>query len=133
MILGLPLGRIIGQMLDWRSTFGVIGGVATLIALLMYKLLPPLPSKNAGTLSSLPVLVKRPLLMGIYLLVIMVISGHFTTYSYIEPFIIQISQFSPDITTLMLFVFGLAGVVGSFYSAVCMRKIQENLSLLQWF
>lgn len=53
--------------------------------------------------------------MGIYLLVIMVISGHFTTYSYIEPFIIQISQFSPDITTLMLFVFGLAGVVGSFF------------------
>ncbi len=114
MILGLPLGRIIGQILDWRSTFGVIGGVATLIALLMYKLLPPLPSKNAGTLSSLPVLVKRPLLMGIYLLVIMVISGHFTTYSYIEPFIIQISQFSPEVATLMLFVFGLAGVVGSF-------------------
>ncbi len=103
MILGLPLGRIIGQMLDWRSTFGVIGGVATLIALLMYKLLPPLPSKNAGTLASVPILMKRPLLMGIYLLVIMVISGHFTTYSYIEPFIIQISQFSPDITTLMLF------------------------------
>ncbi|AFX90177.1 sugar transporter [Helicobacter pylori] len=114
MILGLPLGRIIGQMLDWRSTFGVIGGVATLIALLMYKLLPHLPSKNAGTLSSLPVLVKRPLLMGIYLLVIMVISGHFTTYSYIEPFIIQISQFSPEVATLMLFMFGLAGVAGSF-------------------
>ncbi|GHQ14446.1 putative sugar efflux transporter [Helicobacter pylori] len=115
MILGLPLGRIIGQMLDWRSTFGVIGGVATLIMLLMWRLLPSLPSKNAGTLASVPILLmKRPLLMGIYLLVIMVISGHFTTYSYIEPFIIQISQFSPDITTLMLFVFGLAGVVGSF-------------------
>ncbi|WRD59970.1 sugar transporter [Helicobacter pylori] len=115
MILGLPLGRIIGQILDWRSTFGVIGGVATLIMLLMWRLLPSLPSKNAGTLASVPILLmKRPLLMGIYLLMIMVISGHFTTYSYIEPFIIQISQFSPDITTLMLFVFGLAGVVGSF-------------------
>ncbi|WRB82143.1 sugar transporter [Helicobacter pylori] len=114
MILGLPLGRIIGQILDWRSTFGVIGGVALLIMLLMWRLLPSLPSKNAGTLASVPILMKRPLLVGIYLLVIMVISGHFTTYSYIEPFIIQISQFSPDITTLMLFVFGLAGVAGSF-------------------
>lgn len=133
MILGLPLGRIIGQILDWRSTFGVIGGVATLIALLMWKLLPHLPSRNAGTLASVPVLMKRPLLMGIYLLVIMVISGHFTTYSYIEPFIIQISQFSPDITTLMLFVFGLAGVVGSFLFGRLYAKIQENLSLLRWF
>ncbi|WP_104744840.1 sugar transporter [Helicobacter acinonychis] len=114
MILGLPLGRIIGQMLDWRSTFGMIGGVALLVALLMYRLLPSLPSRNAGTLSSLPVLMKRPLLVGIYLLVILAISGHFTTYSYIEPFIIQISQFSPEVATLMLFVFGLAGVMGSF-------------------
>ncbi len=51
-------------MLDWRSTFGVIGGVATLIALLMYKLLPPLPSKNAGTLSSLPVFKKSDWICG---------------------------------------------------------------------
>ncbi len=92
MILGLPLGRMIGQVLDWRSTFAVIGVIATLVILLMWKLLPYLPSKNAGSLVSLPILAKRPLLIGIYLLVMMIISGHFTTYSYIEPFAIKISQ-----------------------------------------
>ncbi len=46
MILGLPLGRIIGQILDWRSTFGVIGGVATLIALLMYNCSRLYPAKT---------------------------------------------------------------------------------------
>ena len=79
MILGLPLGRMIGQVLDWRSTFTVIGVIATLVMLLMWKLLPHLPSKNAGSLASIPVLMKRPLLVGIYLLVMMIISGHFTT------------------------------------------------------
>ena len=82
--------------------------------LLMWKLLPHLPSKNAGSLASIPVLMKRPLLVGIYLLVMMIISGHFTTYSYIEPFAINISQFAPEIATMMLFIFGLAGVAGSF-------------------
>lgn len=114
MILGLPLGRMIGQVLDWRSTFAVIGVIATLVILLMWKLLPHLPSKNAGSLASLPILAKRPLLVGIYLLVMMIISGHFTTYSYIEPFAIKISQFTPEIATMMLFIFGLAGVAGSF-------------------
>ena len=114
MILGLPLGRLIGQSLDWRSTFAVIGIIATLVMLLMWKLLPHLPSKNAGSLASIPVLMKRPLLVGIYLLVMMIISGHFTTYSYIEPFAIKVSQFAPEIATMMLFIFGLAGVVGSF-------------------
>ncbi len=115
MILGLPLGRMIGQVLDWRSTFTVIGVIATLVMLLMWKLLPHLPSKNAGSLASIPVLMKRPLLVGIYLLVMMIISGHFTTYSYIEPFAINISQFAPEIATMMLFIFGLAGVAGSFF------------------
>ena len=114
MILGLPLGRLIGQSLDWRSTFAVIGIIATLVMLLMWKLLPHLPSKNAGSLASIPVLMKRPLLVGIYLLVMIIISGHFTTYSYIEPFAIKVSQFAPEIATMMLFIFGLAGVAGSF-------------------
>ncbi|RDF11660.1 sugar transporter [Haemophilus paraphrohaemolyticus] len=114
MILGLPLGRLIGQSLDWRSTFAVIGIIATLVMLLMWKLLPHLPSKNAGSLASIPVLMKRPFLVGIYLLVMIIISGHFTTYSYIEPFAIKVSQFAPEIATMMLFIFGLAGVAGSF-------------------
>lgn len=114
MILGLPLGRMIGQALDWRSTFAVIGVIATLVMLLMWKLLPHLPSKNAGSIESLPILAKRPLLVGIYLLIAIIISGHFTTYSYIEPFAINISQFAPNVATILLFVFGLAGVAGSF-------------------
>ena len=126
MILGLPLGRMIGQVLDWRSTFTVIGVIATLVMLLMWKLLPHLPSKNAGSLASIPVLMKRPLLVGIYLLVMIIISGHFTTYSYIEPFAIKVSQFAPEIATMMLFIFGLAGVVGSFLFGRLYAKNSRN-------
>ena len=126
MILGLPLGRLIGQSLDWRSTFAVIGIIATLVMLLMWKLLPHLPSKNAGSLASIPVLMKRPLLVGTYLLVMIIISGHFTTYSYIEPFAIKVSQFAPEIATMMLFIFGLAGVVGSFLFGRLYAKNSRN-------
>ena len=113
MILGLPLGRMIGQMLDWRSTFAVIGVIAFIVMLVMWKLLPHLPSQNAGSLSSLPILFKRPMLVGIYLLVAVIISGHFTGYSYIEPFVMNISRISPEMATVVLLVFGLAGVLAS--------------------
>lgn len=113
MILGLPLGRMIGQMLDWRSTFAVIGVIAFIVMLVMWKLLPHLPSQNAGSLSSLPILFKRPMLVGIYVLVAVIISGHFTGYSYIEPFVMNISQISPEMATVVLLVFGLAGVLAS--------------------
>lgn len=114
MILGLPLGRMIGQALGWRATFSIIGVIAFIVVIMLWRLLPYLPSKNAGSMKSLPILFKRPLLVGIFLLVILIVSGHFTAYSYIEPFMVQISAISPKTTTLILLVFGLAGITASF-------------------
>lgn len=114
MVLGLPLGRIVGQWLGWQATFGVIGISALLVLLILAKLLPHLPSKNAGSLSSLPLLAKRPLLISVYTVTALMVSAHFTAYSYIEPFVKNISGMSDNTATLILLVFGLAGFVASF-------------------
>ncbi|MDH2926745.1 sugar transporter [Lonepinella koalarum] len=113
MVLGLPIGRIIGQWLGWRATFAVLGVVAFTIMLILANLLPRLPSRNAGSLSSLPLLAKRPLLIATYIVVMLIVTAHFTAYSYIEPFVINISQLSENIATAILLVFGVAGLVAS--------------------
>ncbi|WP_288063020.1 sugar transporter [Rodentibacter caecimuris] len=112
-ILGLPLGRLIGQLVGWRVTFAIIAGLALVAMFLIIRLLPRLPSKNAGSLASLPVLAKRPLLIGLYITTALIISAHFTAYTYIEPFMIQIGQFAPNLTTMILLVFGLSGISAS--------------------
>lgn len=114
MVLGLPLGRIIGQWLGWRATFAVIAVAAFVVMLILAKLLPYLPSKNAGSLSSLPILAKRPLLIGVYVVTMVMVSAHFTAYSYIEPFVTKISLMSDNTATAILLIFGLAGFVASF-------------------
>lgn len=114
MVLGLPLGRILGQALGWRTTFAMIGVIAFAIMVLMWKLLPHLPSKNAGSLASLPLLIKRPLLIAVYLLTMIGVAAHFTAYSYIEPFVIQIAGLSAENTTAVLLLFGLSGFIASF-------------------
>ncbi|KGQ34057.1 MFS transporter [Gallibacterium genomosp. 2] len=113
MVLGLPLGRVIGQWLSWRTTFAIIAIAAIIIMITIAKLLPHLPSKNAGSIESLPILARRPMLMGIYLLTAIVIAAHFTAYSYIEPFMIQISHISDNVATAALLIFGLSGLVAS--------------------
>ncbi|WP_150538655.1 sugar transporter [Actinobacillus vicugnae] len=135
MILGLPLGRMIGQAFGWRETFALIGLIALGVMLIMWKLLPHLPSKNSGSLASLPLLIKRPMLMGIYLLTVVIISGHFTGYSYIEPFMVNISQVSEQMGTAILLVFGLAGVTASFlfgrlYPKAPKKFIVASISLI---
>lgn len=113
MILGLPLGRMLGQWLGWRMTFAAIALAALLVMILMAKLLPRLESQNAGSLKSLPLLAKRPLLVGLYAFTMMAVTAHFTAYSYIEPFALNVAQFSAQTATWVLLVFGLSGVAAS--------------------
>lgn len=114
MIVGLPLGRAVGLMVGWRATFLLIGAVSALILVLLAIVLPKAPSDNDVSLKSLPALIKRPVLIGIYLLTVITITGHFTVYSYIEPFLGQVAGLSGQTITLVLSLFGVMGIIGSF-------------------
>jgi probable sugar efflux transporter len=113
MVLGLPLGRVIGQYFGWREAFAIIAVLAFTILILLYRFLPHLESRNAGSLRSLPLLIKRPLLLGLYALTILIISAHFTAYSYIEPFMVRIGEMSDSAATTILLIFGLSGITAS--------------------
>lgn len=112
-ILGIPLGRVISEHVGWRMTFMVIGLVAFAIMIIVARCLPVLESKNTGSLKSVPQLFKRPVLTGIYLVVAIMVTAHFTAYSYIEPFITKIGHFDSQFATTVLFAFGSAGLLGS--------------------
>ena len=49
MILGLPLGRVIGLSVGWRITFLSIGAVALVVFLYLFTLLPKVPSGGGMT------------------------------------------------------------------------------------
>ncbi|MFP5973752.1 sugar transporter [Enterobacter mori] len=113
MVLGLPIGRIVGQYFGWRTTFFAIGMGALITLICLIKLLPTLPSEHSGSLKSLPLLMRRPALMSIYLLTVIVVTAHYTAYSYIEPFVQVVAGFSANFATILLLILGGAGIIGS--------------------
>lgn len=114
MVMGIPLGRVIGQFYSWQISFLLIGICAAAVMIVLAKNLLLLPSVNSGSLSSLPLLVKRKNLMLLYGFTILIITAHFTAYSYIEPFVLQIGGFKPEQVTIVLGLYGAAGFVALF-------------------
>ena len=114
MVLGIPLGRMAGQAYGWRLSFLLIGVAAALTAAVLVKTLPKLPSINSGSLASLPLLLRRKSLLQLFAFTVLMITAHFTAYSYIEPFALQTAAFSPQRATMLLLVYGASGFAGSY-------------------
>lgn len=49
LVLGLPLGRVIGQLLGWRMTFAALAVCAVVVLILLAKCLPLLPCEHSGS------------------------------------------------------------------------------------
>jgi DHA1 family L-arabinose/isopropyl-beta-D-thiogalactopyranoside export protein-like MFS transporter len=119
MVAGIPLGRVISESLGWRQAFLVIAGVATVALLALRLTLPVLQSQQTGSFRSLPVLFRKPMLASLYVITILVVSAHFTSYTYIEPFIREVGHESNQRITFILILFGSAGIP----AAICFNRI----------
>lgn len=129
-VLGLPLGRLIGQWLGWRATFGVIGVAALLAMGLLAWLLPRVPSRNVGSVASLPQIGRNGPLLVVYALLVLAVTAHFTAYSYVEPFVLEVSRLSENFATVVLLLFGIAGLAASFVFGQVYEKRPECFLLI---
>lgn len=129
MVLGIPLGRVVGQYFGWQLSFLLIGICAAGVMVVLAKNLPALPSQNTGSLSSLPTLFKRRNLMLLYAMTVLIITAHFTAYSYIEPFVLQVGGFKAEQVTIVLSLYGLAGFAASYLFGKWFAKSQRLFML----
>ena len=113
MVVGLPLGRVVGLYLGWRMTFLSIGVISALIFIYIAAMLPKVQSRGKFSVKRLPALLHNRVLLGVFVMSVLFATAHYTGYSYIEPFLGRVAGFTPDVVTLVLIVFGGSGMLGS--------------------
>lgn len=114
MVLGMPLGRMIGLQIGWRMTFLCVGVISMIVIAYLLFVFPKIENSEAFSVSQLPELFKNSKLMIIYMITFLFATGYYTAYSYVEPFLQKVAGFPSNLVTITLMLFGIAGLLGSY-------------------
>lgn len=115
-VLGIPAGAYVGELVGWRWAFGAVGLLSAALAVALAFLLPSLPAERAVRLADvLAVLKIKQVRVGL-VLVALLVTGHFSAYTYVRPLLEQLAGISPALIGTLLLTYGVAGVLGNFVS-----------------
>jgi len=115
MVVGVPFGSWIGQAFGWRTTFLVVAGMGALALASLAIFLPRniAPSPTASFFAQMKRLGNRDLAL-MYLLSAAAFGGTFIIFTFLAPFLTEITGVSSGTLGIALVIFGGATVVGNF-------------------
>lgn len=131
LVLGLPIGVSMGQVLGWRSPFMLNLGLA-LILLVLVKLwlgdiaIKAKPTPFATIWRSLG---QRRVLFA-HLTTFFFLAGHFSLYGYLTPFVSSQLAYSGALITLVYFIYGIAAVTGGGLAGYFTDRFSPRRTLL---
>lgn len=113
LIVGVPLGRLVAASWDWKLVFAGIAFLGLLSMLVIASTIPPLEAEAHVPLKKQLSLLKQPRIGLALLVTFFWLGGYSITYTYISPYLIEISGMSEALLSTTLLAFGIASLIGS--------------------
>jgi DHA1 family inner membrane transport protein len=113
LVVGVPAATWLGQTLGWRSAYWTVTLLAALTVAAVLALVPSSPGRSEATIRGELGALRRPQVLLTLLVGIVGFGGVFALYSYIAPVVTDVAGLSRGTVPLVLFAYGLGGVVGT--------------------
>lgn len=121
-VLGVPAGTLLGQLLGWRAAFAAMGVLTLALLAALLVSLPPLPPQDVTRLAVLRGLLGAPRVRAGVAVTFLIVTAHFGTYTYVTPFLTEVTHAGPRHISALLLAYGAAGVVGNFLGGAWVRR-----------
>ncbi|MCD4561398.1 MFS transporter AraJ, partial [Lelliottia nimipressuralis] len=115
-LVGVPLGTWLGHEYNWRYTFFLIAAFDALVILSVIFWVPTLYDRTETRLTEQFHFLKKPEPWLIFAATMFGNAGVFAWFSFVKPFMVNVSGFSAGFMTVIMMLMGLGMVLGNLLS-----------------
>ena len=129
-IIGVPMATLMADVFNWKASFMLYGfiNVISLAGLLLFLPHIPIPAKK-GSVSNASILEKKILWLNL-LLACFMIAAMYATYGYMADYLGKVNHMDGKQISILLFIFGIAGVLGNYIAGKFLSKTRTVTTLL---
>jgi DHA1 family putative efflux transporter-like MFS transporter len=113
LVFGVPIGRVIAAAYDWKVIFWGIGLFTLLGIFAVAKAIPSTKGEASVPLGKQLALLKNPKIATALGVTFFVFIGYSVVNTYITPFLTSVMSLSGGVVSVILFVLGIASLIGS--------------------
>ncbi|MFC6331946.1 MFS transporter [Paenibacillus septentrionalis] len=113
LIIGVPFGRMVASTFGWKAVFLAIATVGVIAMLVIAVVLPRMQGDKPVPLINQFALLKKPQVLVALAITFFWLGGYSLAYTYISPFLLEVTHLNESLISAALFVFGIASLIGS--------------------
>ncbi|MDN4525856.1 MFS transporter [Fictibacillus fluitans] len=130
LVLGVPIGLMLGNAFGWRAPFVLIAGLTLLSIAGVYFFMETMFSKPAVSLMKQLRTLKNRRLLFAQLTSFLFLAGHLTLYGYLTPFLKTALGLDGNWVSIVYLIFGCAAVAGGGVGGTLADRIGTKKSIL---
>ena len=112
LVLGVPIGIVLTDALNWRIIFMGIAVLSIICLILIYKFLDRIPTDSVLPLSAQIRSLANVKIVSAHLAMAFMLAGHYTLYAYFTPFLKAMMNMNSYWISVSYFLFGVAAISG---------------------
>ncbi|MDM5198299.1 MFS transporter [Fictibacillus enclensis] len=130
LVLGVPIGLMLGNAFGWRAPFVLITGLSLLSMAGVYFFMDTMFSKPAVSLMKQLRTLKNRRLLFAQLTSFLFLAGHLTLYGYLTPFLKTALGLNGNRVSIVYLIFGCAAVAGGGVGGTLADRIGTRKSII---
>lgn len=129
-VFGIPLATFMADIFNWQASFILSALINTISFAGLLWLLPPIPTPEKNKVVGQTKIFRKRILWINLILACLMISAMYSTYGYMAVYLAQITKMKGGQISLMLLLFGIAGVAGNWLAGKYLSKNIDTTTLV---